>query len=133
MKGFPAPEREETKRPPVPGILKFYGRLFVVLHAIPFALVVALGGFKMLEDPFGILFVVFGIGCLILVFRLGKGMRRGERNSVYGFIVLGAIAFLFVLGTAAAGSTDADGFFWLVLIVYVVPVIVALRNWSSFE
>ena len=72
-----------------------------------------------------------------LFFRLGKGLRKGERQAVYGLCILGGLA---ILGSIAlvvfVGANALQGVLIILLVVgvvYVPPVVSAFRHWGAFK
>ena len=126
--------------PQVPGVVRVYGAIIMVMSVIGM-------GLGVLQIPLGIaalassallfLPLVVGAGLIAVNFiflRLGKGLLAGERQAVYGLCVLGGLAALSGMVAIAAGA-KASGLgtiFW-VGVFYVPPIVSAYRHWTIFK
>ncbi len=130
----PVPSAADT--PQIPELVRVYGLLIMILNAIGMALgalqtVIALGK---TSNGIVLVFGALGVGINYVLFRLGKGLRAGERQAVYGLCVLGAIVLLVGLGCLVSGEAVL-GLVMLILlgIFYVPPVVSAFNHWTAFK
>jgi len=93
-----------------------------------------------LRSPGGPLGVVIGgvvIIYMVVVVRIGKGMRSGERQAIYGLCVLGLIEVGFRLFSFAAASRGGTHHLWFLAfslgVFYFPPLVSAFRNWAAFK
>ena len=93
-------------------------------------LVLRLGG-----GPLGLVFGGVVILLMVVVFRIGMGMRSGERQAVYGFCLLALIEVAFRLFSfAAKHNTQHLWYLTFALgLFYVPPVVSAFRHWAAFK
>jgi len=83
----------------------------------------------------GILWIALIQLVIGLVFmRLGSGLRRGERQAVYGLCLLGSLAILAAVIIAIAGGLLLGALCILALIgIYLPPIVSAFRHWHAFH
>jgi hypothetical protein len=72
---------------------------------------------------------------MVVVFRIGKGMRLGERQAVYGFCLLALIEVAFrLLSFALKPNTQHLWYLTFALaLFYIPPVVSAFRHWAAFK
>jgi multisubunit Na+/H+ antiporter MnhB subunit len=85
----------------------------------------------------GLGMVIFSVVILylIVVFRIGKGMRAGERQAIYGFCLVCLIDVAFRV--FRFGDTHNTKYLWYLAIslglFYVPPLVSAFRHWLAFK
>jgi hypothetical protein len=158
QKGNTNPEKQSTgqspegstavppvcETPPVPGIVRVYGMIIMVCM-VCIAIGIGLVALKALVGLVGSgsslrvqwLFVfgaALSVAISLVIFRLGEGLRAGQRQAVYGLCILGGIALLLAIGNFLAGQVGVAVFFLAVVgVLYVPPIISAHRHWSAFK
>ncbi|MCX6924361.1 MAG: hypothetical protein NT154_14275 [Verrucomicrobia bacterium] len=131
------PSRAVSPGPParIPLVVRIYGILTMaigVLGIVIFGLYIALrpGG-----GALGLLLYGVVILLMVVVYRVGSGMRSGEHQGVYGFCLLALIDLAFrVLSFANTGATQHLWTLALTLVLfYLAPLVSAFRHWPSFK
>lgn len=133
----------EQKPSVVPVVVRVYGMIIMVLQIIGIVLysigtIIALVHTVSSNQPYlrgGILIAgAWIIVIQIILFRLGKGLRAGERQAVYGLSILGGLALLIGIGCLIAGyQIEGFAFLFTVVILYVPPIVSAFRHWTLFK
>lgn len=116
----------------VPKLVIVYGSIIMVLSAINLVigLVVTVMQFKQ-----GGIFVVFWIAiyffAVFVMYRLGKGLKAGERSAVYGMCFLSVLAV--IIGIIRSNPLEMFLIILSVIIFFVPPIISAFKHWESFN
>ena len=121
---------------PVPGVVRVYGMIIMVLNGI-LAVLTALQAlllFVASKSPLLLVLGALGIAINFVWFRLGKGLRTGERQAVYGLCIFGGLAVLagvcfLVMGQAARGLITLVG----VAALNAPPIASAVTHWTAFK
>jgi hypothetical protein len=116
----------------VPKLVIVYGSIIMVLSAINMVigLVVTVMTFKQ-----GGIFVL-GIAAIyffvvIVMFRLGKGLKAGERSAVYGICILSGLAV--IIGIIRFNPLEMFLIILSVMIFFAPPIISAFKHWEAFN
>ncbi len=126
----------------VPRMVRAYGMIIMILNAIGMGLAVLstliwVSRLEQQESPVAFSFVLgYGaicIGISFSFFRLGKGLRLGERQAVYSLCGLGGLVLL--ASAAFLVRIPPVGLVLLLIVatLYVPPVVSAFRHWSAFR
>ena len=104
-------------------VLSVLGIVVLVLYIVPGgdALALIIGGVVIL--------------LMAVVFRIGMGLRSGERQAVYGFCLLALLDVVFRLFSFAA-KHDMQHLWFLAFalaLFYIPPVVSAFRHWAAFK
>ena len=147
----PPPPRQAPPPPAadtsfVPVVVRVYGMIIMVLQAVGIvlygiatlvALVVGLVHPFVSRLAFVPAILIAGaliIGGQIVIFRLGKGLRAGERQAVYGWSILGGLFLLVGIGFLLTGDPGRGiAILFTVAIFHVPPIVSAFRHWTSFK
>jgi hypothetical protein len=126
--------------PQVPGVVRFFGVLIVVLTALGMGLgamqtLEVLSGAKRRsvdEIAFGFGWIIFAVS--LLFFLQGMGLRSGKRSGVYGLCIYGGLLLLVGIAFVRGGATEF-GLYLVggIVIVCVPPIISAFRHWAAFR
>lgn len=129
-------------RPGVPRILRIYGGCIAAVNILGIIGVVinCLNNFdrvgsNVLVGGFVIAFILY------LLFKLGMGLYNGERQAVIGLCVFGVLSLPLTIvqfiGAPDLGISRSayTGFVSLAIVsvLYVTPIVIALRHWESFK
>ena len=135
----PRPPGRIILRVPSPGIplvVRIYGILAMSISVLGvIVMVLLLAG--LLPAGGGLGLVIFGAVILyfIVVFRIGKGMRAGERQAIYGFCLVCLIDS--ALRVFRFSNTHDTKYLWYLAfalgLFYVPPLVSAFRHWASFK
>ena len=131
----PPPDRTVSPDNPlrIPLVVRIYGILTMVLSVlgiVVLVLYIVIGG-GTLELILGGVVILF----MAVVFRIGMGLRSGERQAVYGFCLLALLDMVFRLFSFAA-KHDTQHLWYLVFalgLFYIPPVVSAFRHWAAFK
>lgn len=118
----------------IPLLVRIYGIITMILGILG---VVVMALFFVLRPPIGAWGVaIVGVFLLLMfvVVRIGGGLRRGQRQAVYGFCLLALIEVAFrVYLFAATGATLHLCFLAMALgVFYLPPLVSAFRHWAAF-
>jgi hypothetical protein len=126
----------------VPRVVRVYGMIIMIFNAIGVGVAVVsalvlLSRFDQYEGPVvPLLLLLYGVVCVginLIFFRLGRGLRLGERQAVYGLCGLGGLALL-VSGAFLAFQPPVGLFLFLVVVMfYMPPVVIAFSHWTAFK
>lgn len=96
--------------------------------------ILTVAGLVQSRDPLVLLSGAGGIAINIVFFRLGKGLRAGERQAVYGLCILGGFAVLCGIGLMVMGAV-AGGLVVLLAVgvIYIPPIVSAFGHWTAFK
>jgi hypothetical protein len=133
--GAPPPDRTVSPDNPlrIPLVVRIYGILTMVLSVlgiVVLVLYIAPGG-----DALGLIIGGVVILLMAVVFRIGMGLRSGERQAVYGFCLLALLDVVFRLFSFAA-KHDMQHLWFLAFalgLFYIPPVVSAFRHWAAFK
>jgi hypothetical protein len=131
----PPPDRTVSPNNPlrIPLVVRIYGILTMVLSVLGIVVLVLYivpGG-----DALGLIIGGVVILLMAVVFRIGMGLRSGERQAVYGFCLLALLDMVFRLFSFAA-KHDMQHLWFLAFalaLFYIPPVVSAFRHWAAFK
>ena len=131
------PSRTVSPGPParIPLLVRIYGILTMAIGVLG---IVIIGLYIALRPGGGALgLLLYGVVILLMVvvYRIGSGMRSGERQGVYGFCLLALIDLAFrVFSFANTGATQHLWTLALTLVLfYLPPLVSAFRHWPAFK
>jgi len=120
----------------VPSLVDVYGFIIMGLNLVGMGLnaILTVAGLVQSRDPLVLLSGAGGIAINIVFFRLGKGLRAGERQAVYGLCILGGFAVLCGIGLMVMGAV-AGGLVVLLAVgvIYIPPIVSAFGHWTAFK
>jgi hypothetical protein len=134
----------EPDIPMVPSVVAFYGTLLMVLGIFG-AIASAVGTLILLIRPANasgqaelmpLLEGGFRVVVSLVYYRLGKGMRSGERLAVLVFCAMGVVAVIAVLLYVVLLDVPMEMrlIFPLVIgLIYLPPMVSAFRHWAAFH
>jgi hypothetical protein len=127
-------EQAQPTRLEVPKVVRVYGMIIMVVNAIGMGLAVIAGLLNLAQ---GGVFALIG-GALqfliaLVLYRLGKGLKEGERSAVYGICILGGLAVLGGFGLMSASVVSGVLLLGFVAVFYVPPIISAFGHWDAFK
>lgn len=145
---------EENNKPEIPKFVRHYGAVIQFLqfiHVIALAALVAFkiisflnnaadnqenaGAFSLWGHAIVIVFAYGGIGLAIsiVLFRVGRGLRRGLRSAVWGLCIWCGVGLILVIisGILMPSIYTYIGFGYL-MIFYYPPVVSAYIRWERF-
>ena len=117
----------------IPLVVRIYGILTMVLSVLGIVVLVLYivpGG-----DALGLIIGGVVILLMAVVFRIGMGLRSGERQAVYGFCLLALLDVVFRLFSFVA-KHDMQHLWFLAFalgLFYIPPVVSAFRHWAAFK
>jgi hypothetical protein len=116
-------------------VVRIYGILTMALSVLGITVFVLYFVLRPTGDPLGLLIWGVAILLMLVVFRIGKGMRSGERQALYGFCLLALIDLAFrMLSFSAKPSTHHLWYLLFALgLFYIPPVVSASRHWAAFK
>jgi len=118
----------------VPTVVRVYGMIIMVESLICMALIAIQVLLLAAGGPFVLVVGAIGIGVCVVFFRLGSGLRTGQRQAVYGICLLGALSamgMLYCWSSGQAGDRVVAGLITFV-VWHVPPIVSAFRHWKAF-
>jgi len=120
----------------VPALVDVYGFIIMGLNLVGMGLGALLTVVSLAQSgsPLVLLSGAGGIAINIVFFRLGKGLRAGERQAVYGLCLLGGLAVLFGIGWMVMGAVVGGLVVLLAVgVIYLPPIVSAFGHWTAFR
>ena len=125
--------------PEIPALVRFWAAFITAANL----LLMALGGFLLYigllasEDRetgarvlAGFFYIVVGL----IMYRLGLGLRRGERASVYGFSLVGVIALGWSIYAISAKGKEVGLVLLIVTsVIFIPPLVASFLSWSKYR
>ena len=119
----------------IPLVVRIYGFLTMALSVLGIMLFVLLVVSGPGAGGLGLVFGAVAIFLMVVVFRIGMGMRSGERQAIYGFCLLALIEVAFRLFSFAAKHNPKHLWYltFALGLFYTPPLISAFRHWRAFK
>jgi hypothetical protein len=132
-----APGHTVPPDPPsrIPLVVRIYGILTMALSVLGIVMFVLLVVSRPGGGGLGLLFGAVVIFLRVVVFRIGMGMRAGERQAVYGFCLLALLEVVFRLFSFAA-KHNTQHLWYLIFalgLFFAPPLVSAFRHWAVFK
>jgi DNA-directed RNA polymerase subunit RPC12/RpoP len=119
----------------IPLVVRIYGILTMALGVLGIIMFVLFVVSRPGAGALGLLLGGVGILLMAVVFRVGMGMRSGERQAIYGFCLLALIEGVFRLFSFAA-KHNTQHLWYLVFalgLFFAPPLVSAFRHWAAFK
>lgn len=119
----------------IPLVVRIYGILTMALSVLGIVMFVLLVVSRPGGGGLGLVFGAVVILLMVVVFRIGMGMRAGERQAVYGFCLLALLEVVFRLFSFAA-KHNTQHLWYLIFalgLFFAPPLVSAFRHWAAFK
>ena len=135
MPGVPGHTVSPDSPSRIPLVVRIYGILTMALGVLSIVMFVLYVVSRPGAGALGLLFGAVVVFLMVVVFRIGMGMRSGERQAIYGFCLLALLEVVFRLFSFAAKHNPKHLWYltFALGLFYTPPLISAFRHWRAFK